>query len=164
MRLEPEKAAWMALWSLNYLECQVQKSWVLNEDGGWRLRNQKPVHQPDSSILCVWFRLLWRKVMYIVNSCLANPDNKSVSYSTICNTNLLWASWGVDNWYTNGKVLKSGEPWEQRLLCVYTNTGVLLYIVYGQWYEARCECIFLVLTSPQYIVKWVKYRVQIADS
>ena len=35
------------------------------------------------------------EVMYIVNSCLANPDNISVSHSTICNTNLLWASWGV---------------------------------------------------------------------
>jgi len=31
--------------------------------------------------------------MYVVNSCPANPDNKSVSLSTICNTNLLW-SWG----------------------------------------------------------------------
>ena len=35
------------------------------------------------------------KVMYTVNSCLANPDNKSVSHSTICNINLLWATWGV---------------------------------------------------------------------
>ena len=35
------------------------------------------------------------KVMYIVNSCLANPDNKSVSHSTICNTNSSYEQLGV---------------------------------------------------------------------
>ena len=31
---------------------------------------------------------------YVVNSCLANPDNEAVSHSEACSTNL-WASWGV---------------------------------------------------------------------
>jgi len=31
---------------------------------------------------------------YVVNSCLANPDNEAVSHSATCSTNLR-ASWGA---------------------------------------------------------------------
>ena len=41
------------------------------------------------------FNLPVLKVMYIVNSCLANPDNKSVSHSTICNTITSYEHLGV---------------------------------------------------------------------
>ena len=32
---------------------------------------------------------------YVVNSCLANPDNEAVSHSATCSTNFLRASWGA---------------------------------------------------------------------
>ena len=42
------KRAVETLCSLNDLECQAWKSRVLNEANGWKLREQKPVHQPGS--------------------------------------------------------------------------------------------------------------------
>ena len=46
--------------------------------------------------ICWCFHLFFKACTrgYVVNSCLANPDNEAVSYPATSSTNL-WASWGA---------------------------------------------------------------------